>query len=201
MNLKIIVVGGTGTLGSKISNELGKRHEVIRAGSKSGDMQVDITSSESIRAMFKKAGAFDALVSAAGSGHFGPFYSMTEEDFYTGIRSKMMGQINLVMIGKEFVSDNGSFTLTSGILHNDPVAGGVGLSMVNGALNSFAMAAACELMRGIRLNVVSPGLVEDSARELGSYFPGHTPVAMQRMVNGYVKSVEGKLTGKVIEVI
>ncbi len=198
--MKIIVVGGTGTLGSKIADELAKRHEVIRAGTKSGDILVDITSAESIRAMYAKTVAFDVLVSAAGSGHFGPFDEMTEEDFYKGIRSKMMGQINLVMIGKEFISDHGSFTLTSGILHNDPVAGGMGLSFVNGALNAFVIAAAIELKRGIRLNVVSPGLVEDSARELGSYFPGHVPITMQRMVSGYVKSVEGKLTGKVIEI-
>ena len=198
--MKIIVVGGTGTLGRKISEELGKRHDVLRAGSKSGDIQVDITSAESIRAMYARAGAFDALVSVAGSGYFGPFDDMTEEDFYTGIRSKMMGQINLVMTGKRFISDNGSFTLTSGILHNDPVAGGTGLSVVNGAVNSFVIAAATELKRGIRLNVVSPGLVEDSAKELGSYFPGHIPVSMKRMVSGYVKSVEGRHTGKVIEI-
>lgn len=199
--MKIIVVGGTGTLGSKIADELSKQHEVIRAGSKSGDIRVDITSSASIQGMLKKINAFDALVSAAGTGHFGSFDDMKEEDFYTGIRSKMMGQINLVMIGKEFISENGSFTLTSGILHNDPVAGGVGLSVVNGALNSFVIAAATELKRGIRLNVVSPGLVEDSAKELGGFFPGHVPVTMQHMVSGYVKSVEGKLTGKVIEII
>ena len=199
--MKILIIGGTGTLGSKIAEELGKRHDIIKAGSKSGNLQVDITSIESIRSFYKKAGRFDALVSAAGTGHFGPFDQMTEEDFYKGIKSKMMGQINLVMIGKDHVADGGSFTLTSGILHNDPVSGGVGLSILNGALNSFAIAAAPELKRGIRLNVVSPGLVEDSEEELGSSFPGHVPISMKRMVSGYVKSVEGILSGKVIEII
>lgn len=199
--MKIIIAGATGVLGSKISEELGKRHEIIRVGSKSGDMQMDITSSESIKTFYKKIGAFDALVSATGSGHFGPFDQMTEDDFYKGIKSKMMGQINLVMLGKDSINENGSFTLTSGILHNDPVPGSVGLSFVNGALNSFVISAANELKRGIRLNVVSPGLVEDSAEELGAFFPGHIPVSMRRMVSGYVKSVEGNLTGKVIELI
>jgi len=199
--MKIIVVGATGTIGSKISAELSKRHQVIRAGSKSGDIKVDITSSASIRDMYKQIGKFDALVNAAGAGHFGPFDSMTEEDFYKGIRSKMMGQINLVMIGKDFVNDNGSFTLTSGILYKDPVRGGVGLSMVNGALHSFVIGASIELKRGVRLNVVSPGLVEDSANDLGEAFPGHTPVTMDRVVSGYVKSVEGFATGQIIEVL
>lgn len=199
--MKIIIVGASGTLGSKISEELGKRHDIIKVGSKSGDFQADITSSDSIKSFYKKAGNFDALVSATGSGHFGPFDKMTEDDFYKGIKSKMMGQINLVMLGKDHISENGSFTLTSGILHNDPVPGSVGLSFVNGALNSFVIAAANELKKGVRLNVVSPGLVEDSIESLGAYFPGHIPVSMNRMVSGYVKSVEGNITGKIIELV
>ncbi len=197
--MKIIVVGGTGTLGSKIAAELGKRHDIVKVGSKSGDMQVDVTSRDSIESFYKKVGSFDALVSATGSGHFGPLDKMTEDDFYKGIKSKMMGQINLVMIGKDHIADNGSFTLTSGILATDPVPGSVGLSFINGALNSFVIAAANELTRGVRLNVISPGLVEESVESLGAYFPGHIPITMDRMVSGYVKSVEGNLTGKVVE--
>jgi NAD(P)-dependent dehydrogenase (short-subunit alcohol dehydrogenase family) len=199
--MKIVIVGATGTIGKKVAEELRKRHEVIKAASKSGDVRVDITSSQSIRDMYKKVGKIDALISTTGNGHFGPFDAMTEDDFYKGIRSKMMGQINLVMIGKEFIADQGSFTLTSGILYKDPVSGGIGLSLVNGALHSFALGAAIELKRGIRINVVSPGLVEDSAGALGSAFPGHIPVAMNRVVAGFVKSVEGIGTGQVIEVL
>lgn len=199
--MKIIIVGGTGTLGSKIAEELEKRHEIVRVGSKSGDVQVDITSTDSIQSLYNKVGRFDALVSAAGSGHFGPFDKMTEGDFYKGIKSKMMGQINLVMLGKDIIEPGGSFTLTSGILHNDPVPGSVGLSFVNGALNSFVLSAANELKRDVRLNVVSPGLVEESVAELGAYFPGHIPVSMNRMASGYLKSVEGNVTGQIIEIV
>lgn len=199
--MKIIIVGATGTLGSKIAAELEKRHNIVRVGSKSGDMQVDISSSDSIKEFYKKVGAFDALVSATGHGHFGPFDQMTEDDFYKGIKSKMMGQINLVMLGKDLINDNGSFTLTSGILYNDPVPGSVGLSFLNGAINSFVISAANELKRNIRLNAISPGLVEDSEESLGAYFPGHIPVTMKRMVSGYVKSVEGNITGKVVELV
>lgn len=198
--MKIIIVGATGTLGSKIAEELSKRHDIVKVGSKSGDAQVDITSINSIDSLYKKIGSFDALVSATGSGYFGPFDKMTEDDFYKGIKSKMMGQINLVMRGKDYIAENGVFTLTSGILANDPVPGSVGLSFVNGALNSFVISAANELKKGIRLNVVSPGLVEDSEKSLGEYFPGHIPITMKRMVSGYVKSVEGNITGKVIEI-
>jgi NAD(P)-dependent dehydrogenase (short-subunit alcohol dehydrogenase family) len=199
--MKIIIVGATGTIGKKVTAELSKRHEIIKAASKSGDVKVDITSSQSIREMYKHIGKADAVICTTGNGYFGPFDTMTEEDFYIGIRSKMMGQINLVMIGKEYINDNGSFTLTSGILYKDPVRGGVGLSVVNGALHSFVIGAAIELKRGVRLNVVSPGLVEDSADALGSAFPGHIPATMVNVVTGYLKSVEGFGTGQVIDVL
>ncbi len=112
-----------------------------------------------------------------------------------------MGQINLVMIGKDFINDNGSFTLTSGILSKEPIRNGAGISFVNGAVNSFVISASVELQKGIRINAVSPGLVADSHAKLGAAFPGHLPVSMEHVAQGYVKSVEGASTGQVIEVL
>jgi hypothetical protein len=60
--------------------------------------------------------------------------------------------------------------------------------------------AAPELSRGIRLNVVCPGLVEDSYAALGAYFPGHAPVSMDKVVKAYQKSVEGIVNGQVLKV-
>ena len=199
--MKIILVGAAGTIGSHAAAELERRHEVIRASASRGALKVDISHLSSIRSMYKHVASFDAVVCTAGSAYFGPFEQMTEEDFYKGIRSKMMGQINLVMAGIDFINEGGSFTLTSGILWRDPVKGGAALSTVNSALHGFVRGASIELKRDVRLNAVSPGLVEDSASQLGAFFPGHTPVAMQRVVSGYVKSVEGAVTGQVIEVI
>jgi NAD(P)-dependent dehydrogenase (short-subunit alcohol dehydrogenase family) len=188
-------------LEKKITEELGKRHKIVKASLNRGDIKVDITSAQSIEELYRKVKPFDAVVCTAGGAHFGPFETMTEEDFYKGIRNKMMGQINLVRIGKEYINDTGSFTLISGILFRDPIRNGVGLSFINGAINSFVISAAIELMRGIRINVVSPGLVEDSADRLGPAFPGHIPTPMHRVVAAYVKSVEGSVTGQIIEAV
>lgn len=198
--MKIIIVGATGTVGKPVTKELKKRHEVITVGSSSGDIQMDITSKESIKEMYKEVGEFDALVVAAGAASMKPLSELTEEDFYIGIKSKMMGQINLVMEGKDLINDNGSFTLITGILAEDPVRGSVAMGFLNGALNSFAIAVACELERGIRINTVSPGLVEDSSESYGPYFPGHTAVSMQRVADAYTKSVEGIRTGEIIKI-
>ena len=198
--MKIIIVGGTGTIGKHITAALDKDHEVIVVGSKSGDIQADITLPDSISALFERTGRFDALVSATGEGHFGPLNTMTDTDFRKGIDSKLMGQVNLVLIGQHYVNPNGSFTLTSGILSHDPVFAGAALSAVNSALDGFVRGAAIELKNDVRINSVSPGVVEDSPGFF-PYFPGHIPVTMHRVTQAYLKSILGFSTGTVIEVI
>lgn len=198
--MKIVIVGATGTIGRWVAAELEKRHQVIKAGRQRGDLQVDITSVSSIEHLFNQTGTFDALVCTAGSGHWQPLATLKEEDFYKGIRSKLMGQVNLVLTGQRFIHPGGSFTLTSGILADEPVKGGANLSVVNAAVNAFALAAAIELDRGVRINAVSPGVVADSAAKFGPLFPGHLPVAMERVVAAYIKSVEGAATGRVFPV-
>jgi NAD(P)-dependent dehydrogenase (short-subunit alcohol dehydrogenase family) len=197
--MKIIIVGATGTLGKHVTNALAKEHEVIKAGSKSGDITLDITSPASIESFFKQAGAFDALISITGKGHFGPLATMTDADFRIGIDSKLMGQINLVLIGQHYINPKGSFTLTSGILSEDPIVLGANLSAVNGAIEAFSRAAAIELTNNVRINAISPGVVEDSPGFF-PYFPGHIPVTMERVTQAYIKSALGALTGQVIKV-
>ena len=46
---------------------------------------------------------------------------------------------------RDYVSDGGSFTLTSGVLDSDPIVAGSSASMVNGAIHSFVKAAAIEM--------------------------------------------------------
>jgi NAD(P)-dependent dehydrogenase (short-subunit alcohol dehydrogenase family) len=197
--MKIIIIGASGTLGKKVTAALQGQHQIITAGSKSGDLQMDITSTASIEAFYKEAGKFDALVSVTGSGHFGPLNTMTPEDFKKGIDSKLLGQVNLVLIGQHYINPKGSFTLTSGILSNDPVLYGANLSAVNGALNSFVIAAAIGLENDVRINAISPGVVEDSPGYFDA-FPGHIPVTMDRVVAGYLRSVLGAGTGQVVEI-
>jgi NAD(P)-dependent dehydrogenase (short-subunit alcohol dehydrogenase family) len=197
--MKIIIVGATGTIGKHVTKAFENDHEVIKAGSKSGDIQVDITSTNSIETFFKETGVFDALISVTGSGYFGPLKTMKDADFRIGINNKLMGQINLVLIGQHYINPKGSFTLTSGILAEDPVVLGSNLSAVNGAIEAFVRAAAIELENNVRINVVNAGVVED-APDFFPFFPGHIPVSMHRVTQAYLKSVLGAQTGKIIKV-
>jgi len=72
-------------------------------------------------------------------------------------------------------------------------------AMVNGGIHSFVKAVALELDQ-VRVNAVSAGLVEDAYEKYTDYFPGFDAVGMDKVVNGYVKSVEGKVNGQIINV-
>lgn len=198
--MKILVVGGTGTIGQAVVTELSKRHEIIIAAHNHGDIQMDITSQESIHAMYKKIGSLDAVVSTTGTVHFEVLSQMNETKYRIGLDSKLMGQINLVLLGLHYLRDQGSFTLTSGILNRDPIAQGSSAAMVNGALDGFVKSAAIEMPRGIRINCISPTVIEEAMKDYAPYFRGFVPVTAATAASAYSKSVEGKQTGQIYTV-
>ena len=196
--MRILIVGAEGTVGKAASRELGLRHEIIKAGRSTGSVKVDLTDENSIRAMLEKVGKLDALVATAGHVHFGPLATMTGEQFKKGLLDKLLGQVNLALIGQRYLNDGGSITLTSGVPDRDPIRQGANAAAVDGALGAFVKSAAIEMPRGIRINVVSPGLLEESAKAFEGLFPGHEPVSSARVGLAFAKAVEGGLTGQVI---
>lgn len=196
--MKIIVIGASGDIGQAVCTELAGRHDIITVGRSSGDIQADIGDPASIEAMYKKTGKVDAVVTTVGKVHFGPLTELTHEQFMVGLDNKVMGQINTVLLGLRHMNDGGSFTLTSGVIDRDPIRLGTCAATANGALGGFVTGAAIEMPRGIRVNVVSPGMLDVSAGRYGSYFPGHKPVAAHNVALAYVKSIEGAISGKVL---
>jgi len=194
--MRIVVVGATGTIGKAIVAALARDHEVLPASRKS-KIRVDVTDPDSIRAMYRTAGRFDALVSAAGDARFAPLSKLTDADFQFSLGHKLMGQVNLIRFGMDSMNDGGSFTVTTGILARTPMPGSGAISLVNAGLEGFMRAAALEAPRGIRVNAVSPPWITDTLEALGmDPSGGMTPEATARL---YVRSVTGKDTGAVIE--
>jgi NAD(P)-dependent dehydrogenase (short-subunit alcohol dehydrogenase family) len=198
--MRIILIGASGTIGKAVDAELNARHEVVRVNRKSGDFQVEISDPDSIERLYRQTGTFDALVNTAGNVHFGPFEQFTPAQFEIGLRDKLMGQVNLVTMGLKHIRDGGSFTLTSGLLNDDPIREGVSAAMVNGGLEGFVHGAAIVLPRGVRINVVSPTVVEESLPAYGPYFRGTKAVPASEAALGYAKSVEGAQTGRVYRI-
>ncbi len=196
--MRILVVGGAGSVGKAAISGLRAGHDLVIAGRKAGDILVDVMDAASVVAMYGKLGKVDAVVACTGHSHFGPVAEMTPMQFLDGIKDKVMGQINLVLLGMKNVNDAGSFTLTSGILSLEAIRQGANAAACDGALDSFVIGAAIEMPRGIRINVVSPGLLQAAAQKYDGYFPGHRPVSNAEVGLAFAKSIEGAVTGQVI---
>ncbi|WP_233804920.1 short chain dehydrogenase [Paraburkholderia sp. HP33-1] len=197
---RIVVIGATGTLGQAISAELKARHQVIEVGATRGQYHVDSTDPASVERLFRDIGKVDGVVTATGKVHFGPLAQMSVEQFWVGLRDKLMGQINVVFAALPYVNDGGSLTLTSGILGDEPILQGASATTVNLALEGFVRGAAIELPRGLRINVVSPTVLTESMEAYAPFFRGFEPVSAQRAALAYLRSVEGAQTGRVYRV-
>ena len=198
--MKIVLFGSSGTVGRAVADELGHRHDLIRVGRASGDVNADVTDPASVNRLLETLGKIDALVCATGKVHFGPLGGMTSELLSVGLRDKLLGQANVALAGQRFLADGGSITLSSGILSEAFIRDGSSASMVNGAIEAFVRAAAIELTRGMRINVVNASVLEEAMGAYGPYFRGFESVPAARVALAYSRSVEGAETGQIYRV-
>jgi NAD(P)-dependent dehydrogenase (short-subunit alcohol dehydrogenase family) len=196
IRMKILLVGGSGTIGKAVADALARQgHEVVRASRKS-EPHVDVEEPATVRALFQKIGDVDAVVSCAGSGAWGPLDQLSDADFAYALKSKLMGQVNLIRIARDHVKDGGSITVTSGILATQPMPGSAVVSLINAGLEGFVRAAGLEMPRGIRVNVVSPPWVKETLRAMK--MDEKHGMAAADVAKAYVASVEGQANGEVI---
>ncbi len=203
--LRILLVGAAGTIGSAVAAELGQRHEIISAGRTTGDVKIDISDPRSIVAALAESGDLDAVVCAAGSVRFVPLAEIEPADiddsvYGLGLKDKLLGQVNLALAARNHLRDGGSITLTTGILSEQPIVSGSSASMVNNAIEGFVRAAAVELPRGLRINVVSPNVILEAMPKYAPFFRGFEAVPAARAALAYSRSVEGPQTGQIYKV-
>jgi len=194
--MKILLVGASGTIGQAVAKALSNNHEVIAANYSGGDINVDLGDQNSIAAMFEKVGKVDAIISTAGVANFAPLAELTDADYVLALANKLMGQINLLRLGKSYLNENGSVTLTSGILSRQPMQGSAVISMVNGALESYVKAASLEL-ENIRINAVAPIFVKETMAMMGMDTVGG--LSAKETANAYLASVTGTMSGQTLD--
>jgi len=196
--MKIVVIGATGTIGGAVVKLLRQRHQVIAVSRSSGDYRADITDKASIETALRAIGKVDAIVSAAGSAVFKPLTALTDSDFDKSLQDKLMGQVNVVRAGAQYIQSGGSITLTSGILAQEPMPGSAAISLVNAGLEGFGRAAALELQSAkVRVNVVSPPWVRETLVALNMNPSSGMPA--DEVAKAYAQSVEGSSTGEIID--
>jgi NAD(P)-dependent dehydrogenase (short-subunit alcohol dehydrogenase family) len=199
--MKIVLIGANGKIGELVQKALaGAGHEIVKVGRKSGDFRVEIESRESVRNLYQSVGSFDAVAIAAGEVAFAPLTELTAEKWQFSLGSKLMGQITLVQEAIPFINDKGSFTLVSGVLNEEPILAGVAGATVSGALEGFVRAAAVELPKGLRINVVNPTILKESEGHMGSFFLGVIPVEGWKVAQAYKRAILGAQTGRVYKV-
>jgi NAD(P)-dependent dehydrogenase (short-subunit alcohol dehydrogenase family) len=193
------IVVGSGTIGAAVKKALEEKgHEVVSVGRKSGDCQADISDPKSLKAFFSSVGSFDAVANAAGDVFPGPFEQTSDEQWANSIKSKGMGQINLVRAALPHIADKGSFTLISGVLTDEFMHGGTIGTTINHLVEGFVKAASVELPRGVRINCVSPTVLTESVA-YHAYFTGFTPVPAEEVALAYLRAISTPITGRILK--
>jgi NAD(P)-dependent dehydrogenase (short-subunit alcohol dehydrogenase family) len=195
-----VILFGIGTIGAAVRATLQASGHEVRTVSRApgADLLADLTDAKSLRALFDRAGAFDAVACAAGDVFPAPLEQATDEQWAKSFASKAMGQINLVRTALPFIADRGSFTLISGIVPDQPITGGVIMGTVNQTIEGFVRAAAFELPRGIRINCVSPTVLAESVAYHPA-FPGFARIAASEVAMAYLRAIATPVNGRVIK--
>ena len=194
--MKILIIGATGTIGKAVAANLSDQHDLITASHNSGDVRIDLSSVESIQAMFDQTGPVDAVISVAGLARFGSLADQGDDDYQLALNNKLMGQVNLLRYGRQSVNSGGSITLTSGILSRQPFPGCASVAMANGALESFVRAAALEL-DNLRINVVAPAFVRETMEMMG--MDSSSGISAADTAKAYRVALEGDMSGKTLD--
>ncbi len=197
--MKILAIGANGTIGKAVVENLQRENEVIAVGHSEGDVTVDVENKESIRALYEKVGKVDAIVSMIGNGEMGRLQDMPDSSFDMVLNNKIMGQVNLVRIGLEYLNDDGSITLTSGQASNHPMPGTAAIAMGVAAVNAFIATAALELTDGKRINVVSPSMVKETMEQWGA--DSSSGIAASDVATYFRASISGENSGEVFDAV
>lgn len=196
--MRILLIGSSGHIGSAVGERLRRSHEVI-AVSRSTTPSIDVGDPDSVHALFEQVGPVDAVVVTVGAAPFKPLAELDRADFLAGLTAKSLAQIDVVLQGVPYVSDGGSFTLTTGIVGREVIRTGAASAAANGAIEAFVPSAAAELPRGLRINAISPNVLAE-APGYHSAFPGFVPVPAATVAQAYVRSIQGITTGRIYPV-
>lgn len=175
---KVVVVGGSSGIGLGVAAAaLQGGADVVLVGRSPGKLRAaelklgsarnvrslaaDMTQEAEVARMFDEIGAFDHLVSTAGTAPPNDPIDHADVDVVRRfIDNKLVGAVVLAKHAARTLRTGGSMTFTSGINKDrPPVPGGSVVSAIAGSFSYFARALALELAP-TRVNIVSPGWVD-----------------------------------------
>jgi 3-oxoacyl-[acyl-carrier protein] reductase len=140
--------------------------DITRQGGKAVAVQGDVSKAADVKRLFAEGvrafGRLDVLVNNAGVYRFGPFESVTEDDFHRHYNTNVLGSILAVQEAlKHFGPEGGSVINISSVVGSSPWPQAVLYSSTKGAVDNLTRGLALELApRKVRVNAVAPGTTE-----------------------------------------
>ena len=193
--------------------------EITRKGGKAVAVQGDVSKAADVRRMFAEAvrafGRLDVLVNNAGVYRFGPFESITEQEFHRHYDINVLGSILAVQEAlKHFGPEGGSVINISSVVGSSPWPQGVLYSSTKAAVENLTRGLVLELgPRKVRVNAVAPGTTESEGTSELHLFEGEegkkivastplgrlgTPADIARVVVFLASDESAWVTGEVI---
>lgn len=198
---KVVIIGGTSGIGLATAKAaIAAGAEVVIAsrsaqklatakadiGGEIDAQTIDLMAESSIHDFFQNMGQIDHLVISAGSVKTGPIRELAFNDAVDSMTSKFWGPYLAAKYAQ--VNPDTSITLFSGILSRRPSPGFAALASINAAVEGLGRALALELAP-VRVNVISPGLVETPVYE------GMPPAQRQAYFESMAKQLPVKRIG------
>lgn len=192
---KVVVVGGSSGMGLATAKlAAGAGAEVVIAGRSAEKLEaaareigvgvearvLDLTQESLVRPFFEEVGEVDHVVLPGSSVQAGSLKDLDVAMARASMESKFWGPYLAVRHAQ--LAPSGSVTLFSGALSRRPASGFAALAAVNAAVEGLGRALALELAP-VRVNVVSPGLIDTPA------YSGMPEGARRAMLEGAASSL------------
>ncbi len=137
-----------------------------KIGARARAYVADVGEEEQVRDLFATLERVDVLVTCAGGAVFGTIDGTPPARWKELFHGRFFGQIHCCHYAVPKMADGSVILLCSGIADGANVPDYSGGSALCGAVNAMGKNLAVELApRGIRVNVISPGLIGDTAIE------------------------------------
>jgi NAD(P)-dependent dehydrogenase (short-subunit alcohol dehydrogenase family) len=175
---RVLIIGGSSGMGLATAQRLGRSGaEVFIAGRDAARLEAavrsiegnaqgiaaDFTDASSLAALVGRIGRLDHLVLAAdGGAAWGPFAQVTVDALRRAFELKLLGYWQSLQAALPILRKDGSVVMLTGAASRVAMNGAAGLAAVNGGITQMAQTLARELAP-LRVNVVSPGLVDTPA--------------------------------------
>lgn len=196
--MKILVIGGTGTIGTEVVSLLKQNHDVVTVGRTSGDYQINIEDKASIDKMFEDHKNYDGMISIAGDAELAPFHLQSEEQIDLAINSKLKGNVDLIRVASKNINPGGFIIITTGMASYEFMPGASSVSMALAGLEGYINAIQIEEYNDIRVRAIRPVIITETMKAFNIELPFSVSAAETALVYKHV--VEEKNTDVIVNV-